>query len=63
MMIRTVFLAASATLLLVSAANAENPSFVTDATVNICTTAAFPPLTFKKDPADTVPTRSSARVI
>ncbi len=50
--IRTALLVASATLFLVSAANAGEPGFVTDATVNICTTAAFPPLTFKKDPAD-----------
>lgn len=55
-MIRAAFLAASTTMLLVCAANAETPSFVADGTVNICTTAAFPPLTFKKDPADAAPT-------
>lgn len=54
-MIRTVCLAASAAMLLVSAANADAPSFVTNGAVNICTTAAFPPLTFKKKPGDAVP--------
>jgi polar amino acid transport system substrate-binding protein len=45
----------AAALVAASSAYAAEPTFVSDGTINICTTAAFPPLTFKKDPGDTVP--------
>lgn len=50
-------LAISAALALVTASTAQAaaPSFISDGTVNICTTAAFPPLTFKTNPGDTTP--------
>lgn len=38
-----------------TAALAEQPSFVSDGSVNICTTAAFPPLSYKRSPGDTTP--------
>lgn len=37
------------------AALAGAPSFVSDGAVSVCTTAAFPPLSYKKDPGDTLP--------
>ncbi|MGF6173974.1 transporter substrate-binding domain-containing protein [Ensifer sp. 4252] len=54
-------LASHATLLgtiLLSAglAHAEVPAFATDGDIGVCTTAAFPPLTFKESPADARPT-------
>lgn len=48
-------IAASAAALMTSAAYADVPSFVSDGQVSVCTTAAFPPLSFKKDPADKAP--------
>ncbi|MGN8113499.1 transporter substrate-binding domain-containing protein [Labrys sp. 22185] len=38
-----------------TAALAEQPSFVSDGSLNICTTAAFPPLTYKRSPGDLTP--------
>lgn len=38
-----------------TAAQAAGPGFVADGTVNICTTASFPPLTYKINPGDATP--------
>lgn len=54
-MIRDVTLSFVATVLLSGVAAADQPSFVTDGNINVCTTAAFPPLTYKADPADARP--------
>ncbi|MBD9374084.1 transporter substrate-binding domain-containing protein [Rhizobium sp. ARZ01] len=42
-------------LALADPALAEAPSFVADGTVGVCTTAAFPPLTFKQQAGDAIP--------
>lgn len=49
------FIIGAAVLLSTQAALAGAPSFVSDGAISICTTAAFPPLSYKKDPGDTVP--------
>ncbi|MFD9898640.1 transporter substrate-binding domain-containing protein [Mesorhizobium sp. NPDC059025] len=49
------FIIGAAVLLSTQAALAGAPSFVSDGAISVCTTAAFPPLSYKKDPGDTVP--------
>ncbi|HEV2503534.1 MAG TPA: transporter substrate-binding domain-containing protein [Mesorhizobium sp.] len=49
------FIMGAAMLLSTQAALAGAPSFVSDGAISVCTTAAFPPLSYKKDPGDTVP--------
>lgn len=61
-------LASHATLLgtiLLSAglAQAEPPAFATDGDIGVCTTAAFPPLTFKESPADAKPTGIDIEIV
>lgn len=45
----------AAALLASSTALAQQPSFVSDGSVTICTTAAFPPLSYKRSPGDLTP--------
>lgn len=49
------FILGAAALMGTQAALAGAPSFVSDGTISVCTTAAFPPLSYKKDPGDAVP--------
>lgn len=48
---------AAAVLILASSSTAfaASPSFVSDGTLTVCTTANFPPMTFKKSEGDTLP--------
>nr|WP_246748768.1 transporter substrate-binding domain-containing protein [Rhizobium setariae] len=48
-------MSAAVLALAATTASAAEPGFISEGTLNICTTAAFPPLTFKKSPGDTVP--------
>lgn len=54
-MILKLATSAAAVVLAASAVHAAEPSFVSDGTVNVCTTAGFPPLTFKQTPGDAIP--------
>lgn len=55
-MTRIIFAAVAAATFVVPSAFAAQPSFVSDGSVSVCTTASFPPLTFKENPGDTRPT-------
>ncbi len=44
------------TFLAAGVAHAETPAFAADGELGVCTTAAFPPLSFKEHPADVAPT-------
>lgn len=48
-------MSAAVVALATTAASAAEPGFISDGTINICTTAAFPPLTYKTNPDDAVP--------
>ncbi|MCF1505948.1 transporter substrate-binding domain-containing protein [Afifella sp. H1R] len=54
-MMKAFWAAVAFTVLASQAAQAGEPSFVSDGKVAVCTSANFPPLTFKKDVGDTVP--------
>ncbi|WP_161784980.1 transporter substrate-binding domain-containing protein [Hoeflea sp. BAL378] len=54
-MMKTVLISAALAAGLASGAQAAGPSFVSAGTLTVCTTANFPPLTFKKDPGDALP--------
>lgn len=55
-MTRIILAAVAAAAFAVPSAFAAQPSFVSDGSVSVCTTASFPPLTFKENPGDTRPT-------
>ncbi|MBB6470101.1 polar amino acid transport system substrate-binding protein [Aminobacter lissarensis] len=46
---------AAMAMLMTGAAQADVPGFVSEGKLNVCTTAGFPPLTYKTNPGDTTP--------
>ena len=54
-MMKTLLISAVMTASISSLAQAAEPSFVSGGTLNVCTTASFPPLTFKNEPGDALP--------
>jgi polar amino acid transport system substrate-binding protein len=54
-MIKSFVASAAISVLAASAGHAAGPGFLSDGAVNICTTANFPPMTFKKNVEDSLP--------
>src|SRR6201989_2937052 len=54
-MIKAFVASAAISVLAASAGHAAEPGFLSDGTLNICTTANFPPMTFKKNVEDSLP--------
>lgn len=54
-MMKKILVVGALSCLSMPAAHATVPGFASGGTVNICTTASFPPLTFKNDPGDERP--------